>query len=219
MRRSLGLGLTVLCLGLAGCVSSSTTRLNLVSEAPEPPTARPSAKTGGLLLEFTPTKDNRIDPEALGTVAQRGFNGGQIIEWVDHGLRALDSDHYTVRSAAHDQVPAITIHPSLLKLYVDSVSISKTAVIVIRLDFDLPKNRTAIKCYRGQYAGINWNSSASEVTSALNLALTDCLKKIDLSLAMRDYLLGATDRSESPEISPADEEKPAKDRSEKLSAE
>jgi|GEM_PF-2523403 len=179
-------------LALAGC--NSTARLDLSPPASKSEPVRREAKTGAVIVEFATTKDCRLDPEALGSVAGRRFDGDNAGPWIDAGLKTLDSAYYTVRTDPRHPPATITAHPTLLKLYVDSVAITKTAVVVIQLDFDLPGNRTATRFYRGQYAGMNWGSGAGEMTSALHLALDDCLKKISQALELQEYHLGATER-------------------------
>jgi hypothetical protein len=193
--RPLGVGWIAICLALVGC--NSTARLDLSSQAPQAERVRHTVKTEDTVVEFTTTKDSRLDPESLGAVARRRFDGDKVASWIDQALSTLGSTNYSVRTGAEHRPGAgtIIIHPSLLKLYVDSLSTTKTAVVVIQLDFELPGSRRATHTYRGQYAGMNWGSGTGEVTSALNLALSDCLEKIDESLITRTYLRGASGAS------------------------
>lgn len=188
-----------LCLALAGC--HSTARLDLSPPATTPKLVRQVAKPGAAIVEFTTTQDRRIDPEALGSVAGHRFGVDNAGPWIDAGLKTLDSAAYMVSTVPGDPPATITVHPSLLKLYVDGVAITKTAVVVIQLDFDLPGNRTATRFYRGQYAGINWSSGAGEMTSALHRALDDCLKKISQSLDRQEYRIESIERPGNTEPS------------------
>jgi len=167
---------------LVGCNSPRHVALTLTAADNYRPAPVPAA-ANQVVARFTPAKDCRLDRTSLGAVGGNIFDTGEVLSWLDQSFQTLGTAHW--KAASQDPTtgaPVVTIHPSLLKLYVDSVSVSKTAVIVIQLDFELPGDKTAQQIYRGQYAGMNWASGTGEVTSSLHHALDDCLLKINQSM-------------------------------------
>jgi hypothetical protein len=175
-------GALIACLWLTGC---ATTRLEL-SPTPATPSPRRLAQIAATrvntVVQLNPVVDQRPSADTLGDVAGRAFNVGQVNPWIDQALHDLVAARFTLRTANDPSTPAHTITPRLLKLYVDNVNITKTAVVVLQLDFTAADGTRTEEIYRGQYAGMNWASTEGEVSASLRSALDLCLKKITPTL-------------------------------------
>jgi hypothetical protein len=163
----------------AGCMAPA--RLNLANAAPisQPP---PASAPGTTIVACAPIEDKRLDPEVLGLVGGRPFSASEVSSWVLRSLTGLTSRSFSVRPAAGVENAPVTLRPRLLKVYVDSIRGTKTAVVVLEVAFVEASGREATLIYRGQHAGINWGSDEAEVTSALQKALGKCADQLRVDL-------------------------------------
>ena len=136
-------------------------------------------------IRLNPIIDMRPADASLGLVAGRPFTAGDLIQWIDHELAASASKTAHALDGMHDvaDLDTTTVSPRLLKAYVSSVSLAKTAVIVLQIDYTFPTGATETKIFRGQFAGANWSSTEAEVTNALKRAFANCAQKwiVDLN--------------------------------------
>jgi len=162
----------------AGCVAPA--RLNLANAAPI--SQAPVSAPGTTIVACAPIEDKRLDPEVLGLVGGRPFSASEVSGWVLRSLTGLTSRSFSVRPAASVENPPVTLRPRLLKVYVDSIRGTKTAVVVLEVAFIEASGREATLLYRGQHAGINWGSDEAEVTAALQKALGKCADQLRIDL-------------------------------------
>jgi hypothetical protein len=164
-----------LCLSLTGCVAPA--KLNLGQAAPALK-HKPSAANASL-VHVAAAQDCRINREDLGNVGGRPFSGQDLLVWIDLTMSQLGTEKFRV--SVHPIPPedtAMRVHPRLLKAYVDSITTSKTSVIVIEVEIVCPDGTTLMRRFRGQDAGANWSSGEQEVIQSLRRALTRCTTKL-----------------------------------------
>ena len=153
---------------MSGCVAP--TQLQMTS-TPQPKDAPSTAALGRRLLLLA-TADMRPDGQALGRVGGRLFTSHDVRQWVDRAIAdALANEGYVL---AEDG--ALQIEPRILKAYVDSIDVAKTAVLVLEIQFTRGDRTSVKRIYRGQHAGLNWASGDGEVTLSLQRCLSTCLR-------------------------------------------
>ncbi len=105
----------------------------------------------------------------------RPFSGSDLPAWIDQTMLRLGTEKFRVAaSPTAQQEIALQVQPRLIKAYVDSITSSKTAVIVIEMEIVRPDGTKWIRHFRGQDAGANWSSGEDEVVASLRRALARC---------------------------------------------
>jgi hypothetical protein len=127
---------------------------------------------------IAPLEDHRPHGNSLGNVAGRPFQANEPAKWVEQELCALSSAQFVCSLATNNAVSSLTLRPRLLKAYVNSVDIAKTAVVVVEIDFVEGEGGAQTRVYRGQLTRANWASTESEVENALRTALRRCLAQV-----------------------------------------
>jgi hypothetical protein len=166
----LGLGLT-----LAGC--GTPAKLDLRQAAPV--LEQKLAIAAAPLVHIAPAQDIRSNREDLGIVGGRPFSGSDLSAWINQTMLRLGTEKFRVSTSQtipHDT--ALEIYPRLVKAYVDSITTSKTAVIVLEVVIIRPDGSKIVRHFRGQDAGVNWSSSEGEVVESLRRALARCGMKM-----------------------------------------
>lgn len=167
----------LVCLGLvmAGC--GTPARLDLTQATPALEQKAPAVNAP--LIHVAPAQDLRLNREDLGIVGGRPFSGSDLPAWINQTMVRLGTEKFRVTTAqTPPQDVALQIHPRLIKAYVDSITTSKTAVIVIEVDIVRPDGTTLTRHFRGQDAGANWSSGEGEVIESLRRALARCGTKM-----------------------------------------
>lgn len=199
MRRSSAAVAALSALALSGCATAPVQlgRASLARDPSEgldgeaevaPPAAR--ARPGAPAVWIGPVEDRRADT-SLGAIAGRPFGSAELSGWVDGELAALASPAFLVvkeRSGA----PRLALHPRILKAYLSGFDVTKTAVIVLEVEFVTPDGKVSSRVFRGQDTGVNWATSEGEVITALRTALAACLEQLRADLEAR---LGPAGRS------------------------
>ena len=167
-------GLCVL-LVMAGCATGPAT-LSLAPITPQ----RVSKPTGATIPTVTiaPLEDHRPQGNSLGNVGGRLFEANEPAKWIELELRALSSSRFVCAGAEIDAVSTLTLRPRLLKAYVNSLDVAKTAVVVVEIDYVRNDAAPETRVYRGQLTGANWASTKGEVENALRTALKRCLAQV-----------------------------------------
>ena len=168
---------------LAGCATAPVEihRADLsspdaASRAPDPDAPR---------VWIANIEDGRSDT-TLGALAGRSFSSAELPAWIDGELAALASPGFAVMTGpAPGARASLILRPRLLKAYVDSVNVTKTAVIVLGVDIVALDGTTTARLYRGQHASLNWATSGSEVAGALQDAAASCLEQLRVDLEVR----------------------------------
>jgi hypothetical protein len=103
-----------------------------------------------------------------------------VPQWVRDGVLSLEQYGYDVHfePVAAPTRDVLTADLTIQKAYVNLVSASKVAIVVLGADY--AKNGAVIESivYRGQETGVNWANSADELEGAMNAALTRVLAAI-----------------------------------------
>ena len=139
-----------------------------------PPAPRPDAAPIAIL----PVEDRRPDPNSLGEVGNRSFGSSELKGWVDEQLAAVASPDFVVVKGPAPRPPRLTVRPRILKAYVGALDVTKSAVIVIEVEFVPAGGASVSRVFRGQDASLNWGNGQGEVTRALQRATAACLEQI-----------------------------------------
>lgn len=127
-------------------------------------------------------EDGRSDA-TLGGLAGRSFSSAELPAWIDGELAALASPGFVVVTGpVADPAARLVLRPRLLKGYVDGLTVTKTAVIVLGVEIVAPGGTVTARLYRGQHASMNWATSESEVIGALQDAAGACLEQLRVDL-------------------------------------
>jgi hypothetical protein len=119
--------------------------------------------------------DSRPDSAILGSVGGRPVNAVESARWVESELRRAVAARYNlVSDASH----ALTLQPRLHKLYVSSLDITKTAVVVLELRVIHADGRSTGRYFRGQYSSMNWGSTEGEILEAVRAAVRNCMAQV-----------------------------------------
>jgi hypothetical protein len=167
------------CFALVGCLSPA--KLDLTDATPMIEQKTPAV--GAPLVHVVPSQDVRISREDLGVVGGRPFSGKDLPAWIDRAILKLGTEKFRI-STGETQPPdaALMIRPRLIKAYVDSITTSKTAVIVIEAEIVRPDGTALTRHFRGQDAGANWGSGEGEVIESLRRALAVCSAKMRVEI-------------------------------------
>jgi hypothetical protein len=147
---------------------------------------RPARDANAPAVWIGPVEDKRSDTSALGSVAGRPFSSEDLSRWVDRELASLSSPSFVLAEKGNTAGTArLILRPRILKAYVDGLAVSKTAVIVLEVEFISPDGSVSSSLYRGQHASMNWWTSQAEVIAALKDALASCLERIRVDIEAR----------------------------------
>jgi hypothetical protein len=175
----------LLTLTLSGC-STTPVRLNAEALSSHGVAEEPTEEEGNARalnratqqVWIAPIEDSRTDT-TLGSVAGRPFALGEVSEWLDRELASIASPMFVLTKVPESGATAnLTVHPRLLKTYLNSAGTSKMAVVVMQVRFVSPAGVVHARVYRGQHASMNWASAEGEVMNALRDAAAVCRTQI-----------------------------------------
>jgi hypothetical protein len=170
--RALGLALSLVQLG--GCAPVQLQKAQLAGAR-----RMACAAADAPRVRVEKTVDARPDPETLGAIGGRAFGAADVAGWIDGELAALASPGFSVVPAgAAGEGARLLLRPRVAKAYVDTVHVTRTAVVVLNVDVAAPDGQTNYRTYRGQHAGMNWASSESSAADALREAAAACLEQL-----------------------------------------
>ena len=181
---------------LAGC-RTETVHLDLSAADDISVSARslrkPASPVAVLSVAWRPIEDRRLDRKLLGHIGPQAYVAESILPWIDRQLGAIHGpDLIIVNNPAKADV---VITPYLLKFYLQSIDVTKSAVVVLALKFEPSGQPAQERIYRGQYAGMNWSDSDEEMIGALRAAFSDCLHHIVTDLETQAQLKAANELS------------------------
>jgi hypothetical protein len=180
-RSSQILATSCLVVFFSGCNTATTTQLDLPAPAKTENSPVVSSKSS-LRVTWLTIEDQRLDATSLGHVGSGAYVTKSILPWVDQQLCAIRGANFT---KAEDPAKAdLVIKPTLLKLYIQNIAITKSAVVVLKLEFLRHGKPSGQFTCRGQYAGMNWLNSDEEMVGAIQKAFADCLRNIAASLEL-----------------------------------
>lgn len=182
--------LVSLVLLASACLSPA--ELTLARSAPVTSSAKLSTSSTKPVVCVHTIDDQRPLNDELGKVGGRSFSAKDVPAWIEQRFRNLASPAFTLADTNTATKPALTIRPRILKAYVGSVDITKTAVIVVEVDYIGADDTITSLVYRGQHAAMNWASDEEEVRSALEKALNRCLTRVKADIEQRIKTAPAT---------------------------
>jgi hypothetical protein len=135
------------------------------------------------LVWVAPVEDHR-STTCVGSLA--AVTSEELTRWIDEELASLSSASFALtRETRAERAVTLSLHPRLLKAYVDGVEVSKTASIVIEVEFVSAIRPNQSRVFRGQHASLNWWGSRGELATALKEALASCLEQIKAEIEAR----------------------------------
>jgi hypothetical protein len=166
----------------SGCNTATTTQLDLTvpPSTQDAPVVAPSKSSLG--VAWLAIEDQRLDATSLGHVGNGAYVAKSILPWVDQQLCAIKGTNFA--KADNPAKADLVIKPTLLKLYIQNIDITKSAVVVLRLELSSHGKPSGQLICRGQYAGMNWWNSDEEMVGAIQEAFADCLRNITASLEL-----------------------------------
>lgn len=158
----------------AGCIAPA--RLDLAYTAPPPVRAiAPSA----LRVCLRPVTDGRDPGDESGVFAGRLILAPNAVRWCQTALNSLVSPATRIVDTSTAQEPGeIVAVPRLRKLHIESVAVSKTATVVLEVDYYRAGRPPVQKYYRGKDVALNWASSGVECEAAFNHAIGQCMSAL-----------------------------------------
>jgi hypothetical protein len=162
----------VLIIGILGgsCGCTHPVKLDLAPPAASRTLPIGSSKAHPALFLGEVT-DGRISKDSLGQMGGRSVEAGDLAQaFAAHVARAL-AKGWTLTGTKDSADPELRVE--ILKAYVDSVDVSRTAVVVARFSVITPE-RTVFRVVRGQYAAMNWWNSGAEAQAAFEHAMERC---------------------------------------------
>jgi len=179
MKRA-GLLCFLLCVVLSGC-DTTPAKLTLVS--PETTIEASRVKQAAQQVSLLPIEDQRSEDETLGIVAGRPFRTTDLPACITQSLNGLAPLKYHISKDVPQETAQLVLKVTILKAYVQSIRASKVAVLVLKVQFaQRGINPPIEQIVRGQYAGPNWASTATEVQGALQDALQQCMQQIRMQI-------------------------------------
>jgi len=151
---------------------------------PAPPAPRKPAP-GAQPVWLESVEDRRTDP-SLGDVHGRPFSSTQVSQWLERELESLVSPTiYVMKATGPGAGGKLWLRARILKAYVSGVGVTKTATVVLEIDFVAPDGSATSRVFRGQHASMNWWNTEGEVIAALREAGSNCLEQIRLAIEAR----------------------------------
>ena len=192
MRNEIGIPacmLVALCLG--GCFSP--VRLDSHYTTPPPPhdntvyagNARPVPPPPPLIrcmVYLESVQDQRTDKNSMGNIGGRPVDADDMVQWLDSGLDTLSASGFRIDKATSvdDQV---VVDVTLLKAYMISMGLSKSANMVVRITYKRPDgSMLATQVYRGVDTSVDWVAGEGEMNSAFQRATKQMLDQVDTDL-------------------------------------
>lgn len=117
--------------------------------------------------------EDRRDDKSLGRLARTRVDGEGFIDWFAHGMSSIPGHT--------DGAAARTLKVEVLKGYIQSIGVMKSANLVVRVVTTDPTGQRVVM-FRGVHNSTNWNSSENEVQAAFDLALADLQQQMGTDL-------------------------------------
>jgi hypothetical protein len=175
--------LCVLGLGLmAGCTGAPRD-LSLSEEGPaRPRTSSKPAPKDGAPVRLLACEDERPEGSPDGQIGFRMVNADEAPRTLEEWLRGELAARHPI--AGEDADAVITLRPVLRKLYIESLSSSKSAVIVVKIHYTKAGHPGLVETYRGQATSMNWTGSDDELRAAFRKAFKTCWAEIERDIAL-----------------------------------
>ena len=164
---------------LGACASKQMTLGNRFSPEPGATTGE-AAQSGACVMLLGAVTDERANPGEIANLYESNIRHENITDWLHSGLLSLKRQgiRFETREAG-DAPPALPeLDVALIKAYVQPLSTSKSANLVVRVRVVRNGEVASERLYRGRDTGMNWWGSQDEMETAFNLALRDLLSRL-----------------------------------------
>ena len=133
-----------------------------------------TANSGACAVHITDIRDLRWHVPAAGKLSGRAVEVEQVAPWIRQALSSIFSDSRLRFDYRRDQADPtdIVVEVEVLKVYLASLDIDKTADVVLRIRYRRGGVVLGEQIYRGAYASLQFSDGADEAMDALNHAMT-----------------------------------------------
>ena len=185
MSNIIRLGIVFFTLTVYGCASYDPVHVPMNFDAGDRYKTTDKLSTTPCSIYVREIDDKRRNKENLGRAASSTVYTNDIIEWIGQGLVSLGGGIYKVviqKGNSDPVVPDYELSVFLKKAYIHSLSTSKSATLVLAVNYSQEGNDIKSSLYRGSDTSINWSSSQDEIYGAFNAAFIDLLDDLDKDL-------------------------------------
>ncbi|MES2488948.1 MAG: hypothetical protein V4607_04085 [Pseudomonadota bacterium] len=114
--------------------------------------------------------DRTQSSDKIGAIGNAPVLASDVVGWVRAAFEQIPG---------HSQQPQnLSLDVELVRSYIHALSVSKSANVVIRVNYLRPAQNPITRAYRGADTSMNWFSSDSEVQSAFNRALKEMAQQV-----------------------------------------
>jgi len=161
----------VLFLLLPGCVGPQTVALDSSFDN------RNVESPGGIACDIYVNQvlDARRDKSSLGRLGLSEVAREDVLLWLTNGLRV---NGFVLRGSerwADDSYPSVDIGLKMAHIRSSSTSKATNVVLVV-------SGHGEREYFRGDYAGVNWSNSMSEIKQSFDHALDEAIHRVEASL-------------------------------------
>ena len=126
-------------------------------------------------------RDLRTDPAIMGNMGGRVVQMDDSIAWMNSGLAALAGDARLTLVRGADPAD-LTLNVEIVKAYIATMTVDKLSAIVVHVRIETAAGNPAPQTLRGSDTDLNWANGTEETQSALDRAMADLLRQIDLAV-------------------------------------
>jgi len=169
---------------LGACGTPATRPMSFVADAPRESTIGGS---GNCVVNLRPIEDKRDSASSFGENPNFEKFAVNLSDWVKSAVASLDRPNRKLvppDAQGKEALPgALTMTVRIHKAYIHGLAGTRTAQVVLSLQYEFDGKVIANQYYRGSDTSINWANSAEEVeagmNAAMNLALVPMGKDLD----------------------------------------
>ncbi len=179
------LGVVFFTLTFNGCASYDPVHIPMQFDDHDRFESTGSISSSPCKIYVAQIEDKRLNRQNLGRAASSTVYTKDIIDWIGQGLVSLGGGIYKVVIPKENSEPVMSdykISVFLKKAYIHSLSTSKSATLVLAVNYSQKGDDIKYSLYRGSDTSINWSSSQDEIHGAFNAAFIDLLDDLDKDL-------------------------------------
>ena len=179
------LGVSFFAITVGGCVSYTPVHVPMNFDDNDRYEATDTSSATPCKIYVAEIEDKRRNKKNLGRASTSTVYTKDIIDWIGQGLVSLGGGRYKVviqKENSEPVVPDYKISVFLKKAYIHSLSTSKSATLVLAVNYSQEGDDIKSSLYRGSDTSINWSSSQNEIHGAFNAAFIDLLDDLDKDL-------------------------------------
>ena len=127
-----------------------------------------------------PVKDSRPAGDALGHASYTFLQEDNFIPWINSAMTALDEKMFVV--VEEPSKSDITLQVEAVKAYLQGLSTSRVANIVIKAHISSVNHPQTTHVVRGNDTSVNWWGAGYEMKDSMNQAVNNILLKLEPKL-------------------------------------